>query len=129
MAEPRTLYPGDGRFDSPGAHAPQLNTHARPWLNGRAPDPLSGRRAVRFPRGARTTTEHARAPLAQWQSPGPFIRETGGSIPPGRTVIVDSRFSRRAPVRYLAGRAEPGADLPGRAAHGLGDCGDSLVVE
>src|ERR1700756_3954334 len=56
MAEPRTLYPGDGRFDSPGAHAP----HNR-------------------------TTEHWLAPLAQWQSPGPFIRETGGSIPPGRT--------------------------------------------
>src|SRR6516164_1241267 len=107
MAEPRTIYPGDGRFDSPGAHAPQLNTHARPWLNGRAPDPLSGRRAVRFPRGARTTTEHERAPLTQLQSPRPFIRGTGGSIPPGGT---HHNWTRTSAPAYMA---EPRTLYPG----------------
>jgi hypothetical protein len=33
------------------------------------------------------------------------------------------------PFRYVAWRPEPGADLPGGAAHDLGDGGDARLVD
>src|SRR5215469_7229701 len=43
----------------------------RPSLNGRAPDSLSGRWAVRFPRGARRTTEQLNNAGAPRSTAGP----------------------------------------------------------